>query len=295
MTEQQKLNEIITLFTFLQIHIQNYVNQSFTDLTFSLENVIKDYLNVFEKATEQYENINSLKHNYPAIDLINKSKNIALQITTNADLRKVKKTLETYDRHKIVYSNLIVIGFVKSSKASIPKVEIKGVKYLIDLAKFGSSAQKDEVYEILKNQIPWTSLSPRDDKMSFEVVFDVINRSAIRDYTVCEGDFDKMAKGLSEVKEIITTGVIKGKNIRAKALVEYTNKINIQLSEIELYVSQIIQICNSNKNERDSTFLCLSMNETDEIDNLKEKIINKTNKLAKELKLDKEIVPSKRW
>jgi hypothetical protein len=295
MTEQQKLNEIITLFTFLQIHIQNYVNQSFTDLTFSLENVIKDYLNVFENATEQYENINSLKHNYPAIDLINKSKNIALQITTNADLRKVKKTLETYNRHKIVYSNLIVIGFVKSSKASIPKVEIKGVKYLIDLAKFGSSAQKDEVYEILKNQIPWTSLSPRDDKMSFEVVFDVINRSAIRDYTVCEGDFDKMANGLSEVKEIITTGVIKGKNIRAKALVEYTNKINTQLSEIELYVSQIIQICNSNKNERNSTFLCLSKNETDEIDELKEKIINKTNKLAKELKLDKEIVPSKRW
>ena len=295
MTEQQKLNEIITLFTFLQIHIQNYVNQSFTDLTFSLENVIKDYLNVFEKATERYENINSLKHNYPAIDLINKSKNIALQITTNADLRKVKKTLETYNRHKIVYSNLIVIGFVKSSKASVPKVEIKGVKYLIDLAKFGSSAQKDEVYEILKNQIPWTSLSPRDDKMSFEVVFDVINRSAIRDYTVCEGDFDKMANGLSEVKEIITTGVIKGKSIRAKALVEYTNKINIQLSEIEFYVSQIIQICNSNKNKRNSTFLCLSMNETDEIDNLKEKIINKTNKLAKELKLDKEIVPSKRW
>lgn len=295
MTEQQKLIEIITLFTFLQIHIQNNVDQSFTDLTFSLENVIKDYLNVFEKDTERYENINSLKHNYPAIDLVNSSKNIALQITTNADLRKVKKTLETYNRHKIVYSNLIVIGFVKSSKASIPKVEIKGVKYLIDMAKFGSIAQKDEAYEILKNQIPWNSLSPRNDKMSFEVVFDVINRSAVRDYTVCEGDFDKMANGLSEVKEIITTGVIKGKNIRAKALVEYTSKTKNQLSEIELYVSQIIQICNSNKNHRNSTFLCLSMKETDEIDNLKEKIITQTNKLAKELNIDKEIVPSKRW
>ena len=52
MTEQQKLNEIITLFTFLQIHIQNYVNQSFTDLTFSLENVIKDYLNVYRPKTQ---------------------------------------------------------------------------------------------------------------------------------------------------------------------------------------------------------------------------------------------------
>lgn len=272
MTEQQKLNEIINLLTFLQNHIQNYVNQSFTDLSFTLESVIKDYLNVFEKSTEPYENINSLKHNYPAIDLINKSKNVALQVTTNADLRKVKKTLETYTKHKITYSNLIIIGFVKGTKSNVPNVEIKGVKYLIDLAKYGTSNQKDEVYEILKKQIPWNSLSPMDDNMCFEVVFDVINRSAVRDYTVCEGDFDRMANGLSEVKEIITTGIIKGKDIRAKALVEYTGKIRNQLSEIELYVSQIIQICNANKNQRNSNFLCLDRMETDEIDNLREPI-----------------------
>lgn len=295
MTEQQKLNEIINLLTFLQKHIQNYVDQSFTDLSFTLESVIKDYLNVFEKDTEPYENINSLKHNYPAIDLINKSKNIALQVTTNADLRKVKKTLETYIKHKITYSNLIIIGFVKVTKSSIPAVEVKGVKYLIDLAKHGTSDQKDEVYEILKKQIPWNSLSPMDDKMCFDVVFDVINRSAVRDHTACEGDFNHMAKGLSEVKEIITTGIIKGKSIRAKSLVEYTGKVKNQLSEIELYVSQIIQICNTNKNDRNSTFLCLNKMETDEIDSLKEKIIDKTNQLAKELNLGKNIIASKRW
>lgn len=295
MTEQQKLNEIINLLTFLQKHIQNYVDQSFTDLSFTLEIIIKDYLNVFEKDSEPYENINSLKHNYPAIDLINKSKNIALQVTTNADLRKVKKTLKTYNTHKIRYSNLIIIGFVKGTKATIPNVEVNGVKYLIDLAKYGTSAQKDEVHEILKRQIPWNSLSPMGDKICFDVVFDVINRSAVRDYTICEGDFNKMAKGLSEVKEIITTGIIKGKNIRAKALVEYTGKIKSQLSEIELYASQIIQICNANKNERNSTFLCLDKMETDEIDNLKERIIDRTNQLSKELNLDKKIIASKRW
>jgi hypothetical protein len=294
MTDQQKLNEIISLLTFLQRHIQNYVDQSFTDLTFNLESVIKDFLNVFEKDTEQYENINSVKHNYPAIDLINKTKSIALQVTTNGDLRKVKKTVDTYNKHGISYTSLVVIGFVKATKSALPNVTVYGVEYLIDLAKFGSSIQKDKVYDILKRQIPWNSLTPMDDKQCFDVVYDVINRSAVRDYTVCEGDFNKMADGLSEVKEIITTGKIKGKSIRAKALVEYTDKVKGKLSEIEFHVSEILQICNANKNKRHSNFLCLSGHETDSIDGLKEKIIDKTNKLAADLHLGKHIVGSRR-
>ena len=294
MTDQQKLNEIISLLTFLQKHIQNYVNQSFTDLTFNLENVIKDYLNVFEKNTEQYENINFLKHNYPAIDLINKNKDIALQVTTNADLKKVRKTLGTYTKHKITYSNLIVIGFVKATKATLSNVTVHGIEYLIELAKFGTSIQKDKVYDILQRQIPLNSLSPLDDKQCFDVVFDVINRNAVRDYTICEGNFDRMLDSLSEVKEIITTGKIKHKNIRAKALVEYTNQIKKQLSEIEFHVSEIIQICNANKNQYNSDFICLSRQETDNIDKLKEKIITKTNKLANDFQLHKQIIGSRR-
>jgi hypothetical protein len=293
MTDQQKLNEIISLMTFLQRFIQNNIDQSFTDLTFDLETLIKDYLNVFEEDTGKYENINRIRHNYPAIDLVNKTKNVALQVTTNADLRKVKKTIATYQQHNISYSELVVIGFVKSTTSILPDVKVYGIDYLLDLAKYATSNQKDELYEIIQRRIPWNSLSPLDDKKCFEVVFDVINRSAVRDYTRCEGDFGRMVEGLSEIKEIITTGRIKGKSIRAKALVEYTNKVNGQLSEIEFHVSQIIQICNLNKNMRNSNFLCLNKNETDEIDNLKEKIIDKTNSLAQEFGLNKKIIGSK--
>lgn len=295
MTDQQKLNEIISLLTFLQKHIQNYVDQSFTDLTFNLENVIKDYLNVFEEGTGLYENINSLKHNYPAIDLINKTKSIAVQVTTNSDLRKVKKTLDTYTKNKITYSELVIIGFVKATKSSIPNVTVYGVEYLIELAKFGSGSQKDKVYDILQRQIPWNSLNPLSDKQCFDVVFDVINRSAIRDYTVCEGSFERMLEGLLEVKEIITTGKIRGKSIRAKALVEYTTPVKNQLSEIEFHVSEIIQICNTNKNKYHSDFLCLTRQETDDIDELKERIINKTNTLANDFQLHKNIIGSRRF
>lgn len=293
MTEKQKLDEIISLMTFLQSYIQNNVNQSFTDLTFSLETVIMDYLNVFEKDNEKYTNANFMQHNYPAIDLINSSKK-AIQVTTNADLRKVKKTLATYQKHNLKYNELIIIGFVKSTKSTLPNVTVHNHNYLIELAKKAKSSQKDELYEILKRQIPLNSLSPLDDKLCYDVVFDVINRSAVRDYTVCEGSFEKMVNGLDEIKQIISNGYIKGKSIRAKALVEYSNKVKNQLSEIEFFVSSILQICNSNKNHRNSVFLCLTRKETDEIDDFKEKIMDKANTLAKDLQIGKKIIGSRR-
>ncbi|MCD4818431.1 MAG: SMEK domain-containing protein [Candidatus Cloacimonetes bacterium] len=295
MTEKHKLEEIIALITFLQNYIQNNVKQSFTDLTFSLETVIKDYLNVFERDSHKYENINFLKHNYPAIDLVSNDRNIAIQITTNADLRKVKKTVLTYNSHKFSYEKLIVIGFVKATKSSLPNITIYSSDYLIKLAKNASSKQKDELFDLLKRQIPWNSLSPLDDKLCYDIVFDVINRSAIRDLTICEGDFNRMVDGLYEIKEIITTGKIKGKPIRAKALVEYSDEIKSQLSEIEFLVSNIIQICNANKNQRNSHFICLTRQEKEKNDELKEKIITKANELARQFGLNKRIYGSRRW
>jgi len=294
MTDEQKFKEIKTLMTFLQSHIQNSVKQSFTDLTFTLENILTDFLNVFENDNEKFKNINFLKHNYPAIDLVNEAKDTAVQITTNADLSKVKKTIITFQKHNLKFSKLIVIGFVKATKSKLPNVTVNGFDYLLKLVKHADNQQTEKIYEILKRQIPWNSLTPLDDKMCFDVVFDVINRSAVRDYTMCEGDFNSMAKGLFEVKEIITTGIIKGKSIRAKSLVEYTDKVKDKLSEIEFYISQILQICNKNKNQDNSTCLYLTRQETDDIDDLKEKIIEKTNKLATEFRLEKQIIGSPR-
>ncbi|WP_343591307.1 SMEK domain-containing protein [Flavobacterium sp.] len=294
MTDHQKRNEVHTLLSFLKTHIQIYVENSFTDLTFDLEKLITSYLNVFEKSEDKYINANSLKHNYPAIDLISLKKSVAIQITTNADKKKVDKTIATYKKHSLQFKHLIIIGFVKATKSKIAGANVYGISYLTDLAKHADSNQLDELFEILKRQIPWNSLTPLDDKHCFDVIFDVINRSAIRDYTICEGSFERMAEGLDEVKEIITTGKIKDKNIRAKALVEFNDKIKRKMQEIEFQVSTILQICNLNKNKRQSDFLCLSSDETDEIDNLKEKIIKGTNLLAKELGLTKKIEGSRR-
>lgn len=294
MTEQQKRNEVLSLLTFLRVHIQTYVDNSFTDLTFDLEMLILNYLNVFERSDEKFINVNTLKHNYPAIDLLSPKKSVAIQVTTNANKKKVDQTVITYQKNSLSYKQLIVIGFVKATKTPISGIQVYGIEYLTEKAKYAKSYQLDELFDLLHRQVPLNSLSPLDDKHCFDVVFDVINRSAVRDYTLCEGDFDKMTDGLFEAKEIITSGKIKGKNIRAKALVEYTDKTKRKLQEIEFYISHILQICNANKNQRQSDFLCLSKFETDEIDELKEKIITSSNQLANEFGFSKQIVGSKR-
>lgn len=280
MTDDQKLNEIISMLSFLQLHIKNNVKASFTDLTFDLETVIMNFLNVFEKGKGIYKNMNALKHNYPAIDLYSEKKNVAVQVTTNADAAKVKETIDTYTRHKLAYKELVILGFVKKTEKRFAGVKVAGIEYLIELAKHATSGQKDAIYDILHRYIPLNSLHPTGDKMAFDVVFDVINRSAIRDMTAAEGNFDHMVSGLKEIKEIITTGRIKGKSIRAKALVEYSGSMNDQLSAIDFDVSKIIQICNTAKNRNSGGLIILNQKERDEIDDLKRNVIDQTNKIA---------------
>ena len=292
MTPTQKRNEIISILSFLQVHINNYVRQSFTDLTFDLEKLIESYLNVFEKPGEYYSNLNIQHNNYPAIDLENKSKNVAIQVTTNANSAKIKETLETYDKHNLKYSKLIIIGFVSATTKNYKQAEVYDSKFLIDLLRTANDEQLDELYEVLIRRIPLNALHPMDDKMCVEVVLNVINRSAVRDLTACEGDYDRMVSGLLEIKEIITTGVIKNKSIRAKSLVEYTEPIRERVREIEYDISTIIQICNKSKNQSPSHFICLSPENRDEIDELKMDIMRKSNSISDHFGLGIKIIGS---
>jgi len=101
----------------------------------------------------------------------------------------------------------------------------------------------------------------------------------------------------SQIESILASDKekIKGKNIRAKGFIEFNNDVKRKLQEIEFHISQVLQICNLNKNQRNSDFVCLSRDETDEIDELKSKIILNTNKLANDLGLSKQIIGSKRY
>lgn len=282
MTQNQKIEEIISMLSFLQLYIKNNTGASFTDLSFSLETAIMDFFNVFEKKEGQFINANAGKHNYPAIDLHNK-KGIAIQVTTTADAAKRNKTIETYNKHGLNYKQLLIVGFVTHTKSSKGNAQVVGIDYLINKVKHASAGQLDRIHSILTGHIPLNVLHPTDDKLAFEVSFRVINRSAVRDMTAMEGDFDHMIDGLKEVKQIITSGEVKGKSIRAKTLAEYSQPTQDKLADIEHDVSSIIRIVNTARNRHPARFISLTPAETGAIDRLKQAIIDKTNKLALDL------------
>jgi hypothetical protein len=291
MSTEEEIKNAITRLTFLQRYIENFMKQSFADQSFQIEVVVKDLLNVLENA--DYVNVNTIKHNYPAIDLLDQKQGIAIQVTTYANKTKVEHTLKMYEKHSMAYEKLIILGFLNKTnpKSSSPFAKSVGIKYLLDKIKSSNYETLQKVNDILQREIPLHLLNPIDDNTCLGIVLGVIDRSAVRDLTCWEGNYSDMVVGLKQIKEVIHTGRIYGKSsIRAKSLSEYQPDIREELEKIEFSISKIIQIYNRAKNQSSSpTFICLDSPERQAIDDYKQEIAALANQLAKDKGIKREI------
>jgi hypothetical protein len=291
MSTEEEIKNAITRLTFLQRYIENFMKQSFADQSFQIEVVVKDLLNVLENA--DYVNVNTIKHNYPAIDLLDQKQGIAIQVTTYANKTKVEHTLKMYEKHSMAYEKLIILGFLNKTnpKSSSPFAKSVGIKYLLDKIKSSNYETLQKVNDILQREIPLHLLNPIDDNTCLGIVLGVIDRSAVRDLTCWEGNYSDMVVGLKQIKEVIHTGRIYGKSsIRAKSLSEYQPDIREELEKIEFSISKIIQIYNRAKNQSSSpTFICLDSPERQAIDDYKQEIAALANQLARDKGIKREI------
>lgn len=277
----EEVKKAITLLSFLQMHIQNNVKASFNDLSFQIETLVQELLNILDNTN--YINVNGLSFNYPAIDLFDNTTGIAIQVTLNADMKKVKKTVSVYQNNqKIPYKHLIVIGFVKKTTCKTQLAQVETLNFLIHKIKGSTRSKVEEINSIIEKEVPLQLLIPYSDKDCLETVLRVIDRSAIKDLSDREGNFDDMIQALKEIKQIILIGSIENKRITTKPLFSYDINIRKELEEIESLVSEIISIVNRQKNQQQSKnyFLCLSLSDKNKIDALKYQIADHANSLA---------------
>lgn len=277
----EEVKKAITLLSFLQMHIQNNVKASFNDLSFQIETLVQELLNILDNTN--YINVNGLSFNYPAIDLFDNTTGIAIQVTVNADMKKVKKTVSVYQNNqKIPYKHLIVIGFVKKTTCKTQLAQVETLDFLIHKIKGSTRSKVEEINSIIEKEVPLQLLIPYSDKDCLETVLRVIDRSAIKDLSDCEGNFDDMIQALKEIKQIILIGSIENKRITTKPLFSYDINIRKELEEIESLVSEIISIVNRQKNQQQSNnyFLCLPLSDKNKIDELKYQIADHANSLA---------------
>ncbi len=284
MNTEQEIKKSIDLLSLLQLYIRNNVKQSFNDIAFGVEVLVKDLLNVLENA--DYQNLNYIRANYPAIDLLDKKQGIAIQVTTTADKTKVDKTIAMYEKNNMHHKELIILGFVSCTKTHFDKARVVDLKYLLNKIKSASHEKIIEVNNILQRELPVNRIGPLQDKNCLEIVLSFLNRSAIRDRGHQEGCYIDMVSGLKEIKEVICTGTLKGKRYTSKSLYEYSEENQSKLEDIEFEISKIIRIYNAERNISGSQFIYLNSTKMNEIDATKKIIIDMANNLAKDNDID---------
>ncbi|KXG14940.1 hypothetical protein LT17_03732 [Pseudomonas aeruginosa] len=234
-------------------------------------------------------NKNQITVNFPAIDLADDSKKIAIQVTSKATPKKIKDTIAAFEKKtpsgssiKDKYTTLYILGFCKASKTTIPSYckVIDPSYFIVELCDKADEDQIKGMLDALRRHTDYSSLHPWADKDSLEIILNTINRSAIKHMMPCEGDITEMSKGLKEITELITKGTIGGKS-RAKSISDFNDENMTKfLREVLEDISAIQAIVN--KSRIDQTHLVgIGLEGMTAIDKLKKSIADRSSAIAK--------------
>lgn len=247
----------------------------------------------------ELENKNQLKVNFPAIDLADDKRKVAVQVTSNASPAKIRKTIEAFEKKSSLgkslsdkYSTLYILGFCKSSKTTIPSYcQVIDPSYFI--GELCDKADEDQIQQMLnaiRRHRSYSSLHPWDDKDSLEIILNTVNRSAVKHMMSCEGSISEMTKGLKEISELIGKGSVNGKE-RAKSISDFQEpKIVLFLRGVMDDISSILAIVNKSKIGA-GDFVAVNQDGMRKIDGLKMKISKNASTIAKLYAIEIEIHP----
>ena len=270
--------------SILQHYISNRQQTGFHDMEKLIEIIVKKTFNILDNW--QLENLNILKVNYPAIDLADKQKQIAVQVTTNASPAKITKTVKKFEELGLdkVYQKLIIVGFCKKSNVNNLKINysVIGIDDIVHrLIEKSDEHLIDEVIQIMRMHSDYGRLHPYDDKDCLEIVLNIIDRNAVKHRMYCEGNYLDMISGLNEISEVISKGQINKKE-KSKSIDDFQDQsIIVFLHNIRNSVSKITSLINKNK-RNGSDFIFLDHETMYLIDEEKSNIIIKSNNIAKE-------------
>lgn len=148
---------------------------------FSINRIAEDILiKLFDFViADGFENMNrSDKSSYPAIDLLNKSKRIAIQVTASRDLQKVKKTIEGYFSNQIYKDSDELFIYVLTT--SQQKYDQKSINKCIS----------DSINELVKTKV---ITAKEDIKFEFNATQKIIDKRFIYNSLSDEKDINKIA------------------------------------------------------------------------------------------------------
>lgn len=283
--------------SLLQFYILNRQKAGFKDMERMLEALCSQVFKAVEIGN--FVNMNQIKVNFPAIDLADEEKSIAIQVTSNASPAKIKKTIDAFEKKddsgkslKDKYTKLYIWGFCKSSTPDNPLptyCKVVGTEFIVDtLVDLGDTEKVITVFNAIIKHEAAPLLHPWQDVDCLKIMLFRINRDAVKHRMMAEGSIEKMIGGLQEITQIITTGKLNGRQ-ESKPYSEFHDQ-DIQDFFVSTLsnISKIKAIVNARK-VPDSDFVCLYQEGSFEIDKIKKTIADEASRIAKQYKINLEI------
>lgn len=281
----KNLNQDIAL---LQLRIERDKDVGFNNMARLLESMTIQFFKALNIA--DLKSKNQIRMNFPAIDAADDYKDggIAVQVTSVADTRKIKKTIKTFEKKdsagkslKDGYAVLYIFGFCKASTTTtVPSYcQVVDPSFFIDrLIDIEDDEKVQMIIESVRRHVDYSSIHPYDDIECLKIMLGYVGRNAVRHYMCCEGNVDDMTKGLKEISELIGKGAVNGKQ-KSKAHHEFEDQeIGDFLRNVLNEIGGITAIINrSNRNG----FVCLNQQDMMAIDERKRKISESAQLISK--------------
>lgn len=114
MNRKDILNKIAEGLSRFRSEVEILSSENLYDTNLHAENVLIPLLN--ETYDLNLVNANTIRKNYPGIDLVDRENRIAFQITSSSTITKVKETLKTFIDHKLEKEIDIIFVFILGKK-----------------------------------------------------------------------------------------------------------------------------------------------------------------------------------
>lgn len=223
------VDEIATTLSVFELLINKKGLLNLHDDNIYAEDVFKGVLNIIYDLS--LTNLNELKSNQPSIDLHDKNKMIAFQITSEVTQRKLKHTMDTFISKGLFNSyTTLKFLFISSNKKVVLRDHSQGqfvfspkedILFLNNLFKDIAKLDLDDLEKL--NQVLEKELSPIrvkentlrsfDDEKIIKNIRNTIDRPAMHTPFHRESNMNDFQDAIREIIEIMNTGFLKNQLI----------------------------------------------------------------------------------
>lgn len=258
-------NELVRLITLISTYAQISAISGFDDNYKALEEFVREFYEI----TNGYKliNTNALQNNYKAIDLIDDTNKVAVQVTNTANAPKIKNTLDQWKKLNKANYKLIIVGVVKANRPRTNNVTVIHISNLVREAATLPITKLEQLLDAFRKHIPPQTYSLTTDQLCVSNIIDYLDRGAINHMHDVEGDYTKMYESLQRLNQYIISGSDSDYPVTIKILSQYSEQVKKILTAIKKEISLINAICDRSRNM--AGVIQLGNNEHQEIDTRK--------------------------